>query len=312
MDKLKKLGKYFTKGLQTGVLATALIAGNVSCSNSAGGDSIEFNGGNEGNGGNLGDGTQTSNWPSYYKTEEFFGQRFTETTTELGTDPNKDANFKTYYSDAKKFMDAELTELNKLVNNSNGVSTLNKQINTVLQDYSKASTIANNIDQNYTALASIFRVIEDSLDSQDFHRFNLSYLKLAVDAYNQSLGKYTGETGRFPANAEMLEGDSYIQNELNYTKLSYADAINHNNAKNRMNTYLNTVANQTNTDKEVLKKIVELALYNESLYGLNDHALVAQVNNQDLKSNKRELMTFLNKIEKASTTIIQSMNDHTM
>lgn len=41
MKKTKKLGKYFTKGLQAGVLATALMMGTAGCGNNAGGSTVE-------------------------------------------------------------------------------------------------------------------------------------------------------------------------------------------------------------------------------------------------------------------------------
>ena len=52
-----------------------------------------------------------------------------------------------------------------------------------------------------------------------------------------------------------------------------------------MNNYLDTIADKTDTDIDVLKKIVQLALYNESLYGLNDHAVRANVDNQNLNND---------------------------
>ena len=58
-------------------------------------------------------------------------------------------------------------------------------------------------------------------------------------------------------------------------------------AKAIMNKSLNNIAGMTNTDSAVLKKVVELALYNESLYGLNDMAADDRVNNQTLRSERR-------------------------
>lgn len=45
-----------------------------------------------------------------------------------------------------------------------------------------------------------------------------------------------------------------------------------------MKTSLNKISANTNASTAVLEKIIELALYNESLYGLNDYAKAEQVN----------------------------------
>lgn len=311
MDKLKKLGKYFTKGLQVGFLATAFIAGNVSCSNAAGGDSIEFNGGY------VGDGDQTSKWPSYYINTEFGGQRFTELTAKLYVDNNRDASFDKYYTNAKKFMNAKVDELANLVNNSD-IGPFYGQIKTLLQNYSKANTIKNNIENNYNALAPIFKAMRNTLvNNEDFNRFNVSYYKLAADAFNQSVGKLAeGENKKnFTTNTELIDDSSnFFASELNDAKLSYADATNKNNAVDRMNGYLNTIATKTNTNLDVLKKVVELALYNESLYGLNDFTVVCGVFNQGLTTTKRRLDIFQTAIRNATYSLAntQNLDDRTM
>ena len=312
MDKLKKLGKYFTKGLQAGVLATALIAGNVSCSNSAGGDNSEFNGGY------VGDGDQTSKWPSYYINTEFGGQRFTELTAKLYVDNNRDASFDKYYTNAKKFMNAKVDELANLVNNSD-IGPFYGQIQTLLQGYSKADTIKDNIEKNYTALAPIFKAMRNTLvNNEDFNRFNVSYYKLAADAFNQSLGDYSLDNSpqEFETNKEMVDTDNFFRSECKAANLSYVDATDHKKAIDRMNEYLKTITDKTYVDTAVLKKVVELALYNESLYGLNDQAVKAGVDvyNQGLKSNQRRLNDFNTKIGQATYSInnTQNLDDRTM
>ena len=312
MDKLKKLGKYFTKGLQAGVLATALIAGNVSCSNSAGGDNSEFNGGY------VGDGDQTSKWPSYYINTEFGGQRFTELTAKLYVDNNRDASFDKYYTNAKKFMNAKVDELANLVNNSD-IGPFYGQIQTLLQGYSKADTIKDNIEKNYTALAPIFKAMRNTLvNNEDFNRFNVSYYKLAADAFNQSLGDYSLDNSpqEFETNKEMVDTDNFFRSECKAANLSYVDATDHKKAIDRMNEYLKTITDKTYVDTAVLKKVVELALYNESLYGLNDQAVKAGVDvyNQGLKSNQRRLNDFNTKIGQATYSINNTQNhdDRTM
>ena len=316
MDKLKKLGKYFTKGLQAGVLATALIAGNVSCSNSAGGDSIDFNGGY------VSDDDQTSKWPSYYINTEFGGQRFVETNAAWYNNPaNADQEFTTHYNKANEFINKKVEELQELWQEKNTGSTLSKQINKALNSFNQGSTIAAQINNNYNALAPVFDIMTDNLldnaENIDFNRFNVSYYKLAADAFNQSVGKLAeGENKKnFTTNTELIDDSSnFFASELNDAKLSYADATNRNNAVDRMNGYLNTIATKTNTNLDVLKKVVELELYNESLYGLNDFTVVCGVFNQGLTTTKRRLDIFQTAIRNATYSLAntQNLDDRTM
>lgn len=302
----KKLGKYFTKGLQAGVLATALIAGNVSCSNAAGGNSTEFDGNSGGQTGYT--------KPDYMNVDVTFGgQRFIEENGCFNKNPNKGANFNTYYTNAKAFMTNEVTSLKNLVASSNSGSTLSGQITTLLQNYNQSSSITDNIDQNYTALTPVFKAMRNSLtDDEDYNRFNISYWKLAADAYNQSLGEYANET-TFTTNDELRNKSTnlFVQ-KLGAAGLDYAAANDSKQAETRMKNCLNTIAYETNTNVNVLTEIVKLALYNESLYGLNDHAVQGGVNNQNLNNDQRSLRTFNNKIADYSLYNMQSIDDRTM
>ena len=312
MDKLKKLGKYFTKGLQAGVLATALIAGNVSCSNSAGGDNTEFNGGY------VGDGDQTSKWPSYYINTEFGGQRFVDTNEDWFDDNQdvKDEKFKKRYNNADQFINDKKEALQDLWSKKNNGSNLENKIYDALSNFNQGTTISSQIDNNYDAVAKVFAIIDgqNMQDSTyvDYYTFKAAYHKLAANAYTKAIGQYVNNTNDFPTLTE-TQGSVFTA-ELKYVENGKynSNTFTFEQASATMKKSLATIATRNYANSELLNKFVELALYNESLYGLNDHALVAQVNNQDLKSNKRELMTFLNKIEKASTTSIQSMNDRTM
>ena len=177
MDKLKKLGKYFTKGLQAGVLATALIAGNVSCSNSAGGDSIEFNGGN---GGNLGDGTQTSTWPSYYINTELGGQRFVDYNLDANTF-NK-TKFDDSYTIAREFMATKVKELGNDIAGQTYIPMYRK-IDAALKAMNNGNNIADNITNNYEALATVFADFEKNqfknYNEAKIYDYKTSYYKLA-------------------------------------------------------------------------------------------------------------------------------------
>lgn len=318
MDKLKKLGKYFTKGLQAGVLATTLIAGNVSCSNSVGGSTVEYPIVTPPT---LPKDDTESTWPSYYINKDFGGQQFVEKDANWYNSSNGNQEFTAHYNTANEFINKKVKELQKLWQEKNTGSTLSNQINITLNSFNKGSTIAAQINNNYNALAPVFGIMTDNLldnaENIDFNRFNVSYYKLAADAFNQSVGKLAeGENKKnFTTNTELIDDSSnFFASELNDAKLSYADATNRNNAVNRMNGYLNTIATKTNTNLDVLKKVVELALYNESLYGLNDFTVVCGVFNQGLTTTKRRLDIFQTAINNATYSIsnVQNLDDRTM
>lgn len=277
MDKLKKLGKYFTKGLQAGVLATALIAGNVSCSNAAGGDNIEFNGGN---GGNLGDGTQTSTWPSYYINTELGGQRFVDYNLDANTF-NK-TKFDDSYTIAREFMATKVKELSNDIAGQTYIPMYRK-IDAALKTMNNGNNIADNITNNYEALATVFADFEKNqfknYNEAKIYDYKTSYYKLADEAYNQSLTKLYAhqESQSFPANMDMNKDSGYFVNTLSKANYTY-DTLTVAEAKKCMKNTLNDIANQNGVDSNVLKKFVELALYNESLYGLNDFAKARAIN----------------------------------
>lgn len=313
--KLKKLGKYFTKGLQAGVLATALIAGNVSCSQPAGGNDTEFTGGNGGNGGNQQNGWQQ---PAYMNiTEEFGGQRFVESNADWFYDTQNDKNtkFTARYNDANQYIDGKVDELQKLWQETNTGSPLSDQINTALNNFNNGTSINENIENNYGALIPVFATMEETFlsDAQTFHAFNASYHKLAAYAYNQSLGAYKSSID-FQSNKEMRNlKENFFVDELNYAGLSY-DELTDTYARTLMNQYLSTIAVNTDTDQALLKKVVELALVNESLYGLNDYANRTSVSNQDFtreRSYDRFYMRINDKINNM-TTMNYNQDDRTM
>lgn len=271
MDKLKKLGKYFTKGLQAGVLATALIAGNVSCSNSAGGDSTTIDG-NFNQGGN---GDQTSKWPSYYINKDFGGQQFVDYN--LDADTFNKTKFDDSYKVAREFMATKVKELSNDIAEQTYIPMYRK-IDAALKAMNNGNNIADNITNNYEALATVFADFEKNqlknYSEAKIYDYKTSYYKLADEAYNQSLTKLYAhqESQSFPANMDMNKDSGYFVDALSKAASYDYDTLTVAEAKKCMKNTLNDIANKNGVDSNVLKKFIELALYNESLYGLNDFA----------------------------------------
>lgn len=144
--------------------------------------------------------------------------------------------------------------------------------------------------------------------TEDYHAYVASYYKLAHNAYNNSLGNTKGSFA-FQANRDMedLPENTYVS-ELAMANLNYNE-LTVDKAKAIMNKSLNNIAGMTNTDSAILKKVIELALYNESLYGLNDMAADDRVNNQTLRS-ERSADAFRIIINSVAAT--QNLDDRTM
>lgn len=317
---MKRADKYFTKGLQAGVLATALIVGTAGCSNAAGGNEID--------GGKPPVGPTTDicglvhkdfQHPAYmYDTGDFGGQRFVESNANWFDDnqTDKNAKFTEHYDDADQYIDCKVAKLQTLLQENTG-SDLFNPINAALENFNNGTSISQKIDNNYNVLAPIFAAMSDQLNDTDFNRFNVSYYKLAADAFNQSIGVYAttdSNKRQFTTNSEMIESNNFFAQEITDANLSYAEATDRSQAITRMNSYLTTIANNTETNLEVLKKVVELALYNESLYGLNDYTVQCGLRDSRLDYTQRRLNIFHIKVSKATYNIsnIQSIDDRTM
>lgn len=192
----------------------AIFVGVVlGCSGASGGNDIENDGGNN-------DNEQETGWkqPAYMNvTEEFGGQRFVGENYCFYGNPNKDVNFDTYYNDANQYINSKVAELDKLWQEKNTGSTLSNQIGTALGEFNNGTSIDQKIDNNYVALAPVFKTMENN--TNDYHAFKVSYWKLAADAYNQSLGEYAGET-TFTTNEELRnKSTNYFIKELNKTTI---------------------------------------------------------------------------------------------
>lgn len=280
--KLKKLGKYFTKGLQAGVLATAVIAG-VACKQPTGGNNEKdepiivgpVNPDDKENGGS-GNTQPETGYPAYYIDEEFAGQRFVPSDFRgwyFDEQDVKDQDFKQRYQEAKKFMDDKVAELGKMVAGQQG-NPLYKEIDTALKQFNqqeKKGGITDYVGGYYKTLAPVFARMDQQVDDETFFRYDASYMKLAHYAYNNALGTANGSQ-LLKSNREMTnEPNNFFVKELANANFTY-DEFTVNKAKAVMRDYLATVADATNTDVAVLHKVVDLALYNESMHGLRDLA----------------------------------------
>lgn len=262
------------------ILCAIFVGIVLGCSGGASGGGIGDGGSTGGNGGGG------TGWkqPAYMNiTEEFEGQQFLKLDgIRWGYDKNKDTNFKTSYNNAMAFMKNEVNELS-----DKQYGNLSAEINTALTDYNKGTNISETIDKNFTALAPVMSEMENTLlakSENDFNRYRVSYYKLAHNAYQNSLGTLS-ENPTFRVNQQMSNAnDNFFAGELSDANLSYSE-VTIQEAKNIMNTSLNKISANTNASTAVLKKIIELALYNESLYGLNDYAKAEQVNNNFLSQH---------------------------
>ena len=248
--------------------------------------------------------------PAFYINEELGGQKFVDkgNWNLVTVDSNKE--FNESYTNANQYINGKVAELQKLWQKENTGSVLSNQVSTALDGFNQGTSIGQKIRNNYTTLAPVFVTMHDSLiDDVDFFRFKASYHKLAHNAYNNSLGHWrNSEDNRVLTNKEMknLSNNAFVD-ELEMANLSY-DELTVNKAKEIMNNSLRAIANQTNTNTAVLKKVVELALYNESLYGLNDLAKLDKV--VSLETPLREYSIFDSKINDARYNIeTQSIDD---
>ncbi len=290
LPRNKKLGKYFTKGLQAGVLATALMLGTAGCGNNAGGSTVEE------------EYTPTPT-PTPTRPGECTGDHFQYEYEELGgvqfvggnedwdrTYIDIDETFDNHYDKAMQFMYKKIANLQKDLNKVDTENNpLYKLIGTALkkdpaQDEQYEPTISTVINNNYENLAPIFahfqkQYLNEQGNSYDndakikYNCFQACYHLLAREAFNKSIGNVS--RGTFETNTEYTEHDYFFNAELakaglNCTTQTFTTAM----AKENMKVTLDEIANKTNTDSAILQKVVELALYNESLYGLHDFAKV--------------------------------------
>lgn len=253
--------------------------------------------------------------PAYMNvTAEFEGQRFVEAGTDWQTDNQGYTKYTARYNDADKYINCKVTELNNLWQKNNTGSALSNQIGNALSNFNNGASISGKINNNYAALAPVFVTMEDNLtasSSRDYNRFKASYHKLAANAYNNSLGHLKNSPDNSVlTNKEMknLPENPFVD-EVIAAGLTY-DELDVKEAQNIMNNSLTLIAQKTTTNTALLKKVVELALYNESLYGLND---LAKLDNVVFRETLRQMDVFDDKIyDERRKTRMQSIDDRTM
>lgn len=291
-----KLGNYFTKGLQAGVLATALIAGNVSCSQPSGGSEID--------GPTPPDEPTVTSWG--YNDNNFsgfngfveYGKHYYDSTADFTTD----------YNAATTNMGNELTELNKLIAEQSGKYNYNYDaITKQLSTYNTGNNISERIENNYKAVGPVINQLLTKVNDDVYNKYYVYYYALAHEAYKKSLSN-NSQSLDFQVNQEMhKDSGTFFAQKLHLAKCDY-DTVTQNSGTGMMDR-LTEIAQATKIDETVLKKIIELALYNESLYGLNDLAY-GEVSISGLKATQHSINDIKDYTNTQSKTI--NMDDRTM
>lgn len=249
-----------TKNLCIRALCAIFVGVVLGCSGSGGESDIKNDGGNNEN---------EQKYPDYYIDEDFGGQKFVEYGR---ADHYSNDEFTTCYNNAKKFMADKVEDLQNDIKGQ--TNSYYKMIDTALQRYNKQQTIGNNIDTNYDAFGSLFNALtsEDILGDDEYNDYRLSYYKLAYNAYQNSLSNAV-ENNDSQASKDMKNtNNSFFVKELANSNYNYT-TFTLTKAKEVMNDTLAIISQKTKVNSTVLKKVVELVLYNESLYGLNDFAV---------------------------------------
>lgn len=253
--------------------------------------------------------------PDYYIDEEFGGQKFVNVDYNswyFQDQTTKNQEFTTDYQNAKKFINKKVVELQKDIAGETD-NEFYAMIDTALNEYhADDANIADNIRANYKALAPIFYNFQQGnmLDDDAFYAYHASYCKLAHKAYQNSLSDVSKST-EFSVNKDMMTNiypNNFFSGVLADANLSY-DTLTVDYAKEIMNNTLSTIADKTNTSPAVLKKVVELALYNESLCGLKDIAKSVKVNSQNFGQNHNisDLYVYV-----SNYSFTQTIDDRTM
>ncbi len=325
-NKLKKLGKYFTKGLQAGVLATALITGLTGCPSPTGNTAIEDDWHDTGDDTNKDKdkdkGDITTAFPDYYVTGDYLGQRFIETDADGANHELITKRFDSAFTNAKKYMSQKVAELQKDLHDKVTPDQIEsndfyKTLDTALKKSTNDQQyIGDNVKNNSENFAQYFAVMEKTLktDVETYMKYKCSYYQLSHAAYNRSLGgfanTYYGDD--FPSNnGDMKEGSFFLTGKLADANISYQELTQ--NTNQYMNQSLAIVARETFADQGLLKKAVELALYNESLYGLHDMAIQRGINQAQINSlTKRRTLSFNDKIQAVIEQQTKTIDDRTL
>ncbi len=180
---------------------------------------------------------------------------------EFGTRVEK-GNF--YFYHAKEFMADQLSEFNRAMQNESNETFKQLAQNMVDNNKFNASgtyTIDQVISQNNFDCGKFFGHIEYNIaDDDDYFKFVACYDYLANRAYNDSLGAQAGT--RTKANEELAE----IKQELSNLGI----AANDQNVEGILCDLLDEVEKKTGVRRTTLVKGVNIALYNEGMWGVRD------------------------------------------
>ena len=109
----------------------------------------------------------------------------------------------------------------------------------------------------------------------------------------------------------MEEGSFFLTGKLADANISYQELTQ--NTNQYMDQSLAIVARETSANQGLLKKAVELALYNESLYGLHDLAIQCGINKAQINSlTKRRTLSFNDKIQAVIKQQTKIIDDRTL
>lgn len=288
---MEKLGKYFTKGLQAGVLATALMMGTAGCGNNAGGSTVEEEYHPTPDKDHTQEETKTlkdmtaDEIRAQYNISDYSGIAFAPDNIDFARTDDQ-AKGPQLYNDAKIIMDKMVAELQNDLDNEyeNEYIALMKQNLANSRNQNATTTyVGSDVKNNYLAYANIVAPLQNTFltnnKEQDFNAFTACYEYLAVDAYKKSLGKYKNSKD---FDTDLANNNSY-KSSLNRASLTFAN-MNDDFVRDKMDNLLSIIGETVNVDSKLIKKIVELALYNESLHGLHDTA--AKVGNIGLGSQR--------------------------
>ena len=187
----KKLGKYFTKGLQAGVLATALITGLTGCPSPTGNTAIEDDGHGTGDEGGI-----LTAFPDYYVTGDYLGQCFIETDADGANHELITKRFDSAFTNAQKYMKQEVAKLQKDLHDKVTPDQIEsndfyKALDIALEkSTNNQQYIGDNVKNNSENFAQYFAVMEKPLktDVETYMKYKCSYYQLSHAAYNRSLG----------------------------------------------------------------------------------------------------------------------------
>ena len=176
--------------------------------------------------------------------------------------------------EAQAFMQKKIDAFNKMVANDPNAGWLLSTQSTpgyLVENLSTHTTnsigvtVGKNIKDFAKFMAQIqYNFVKDN-NPQDYWQFCTCYDKLAVRAYNDSLGD---EQNNFDL-PTFQKDEPNINQELAEYGIT-TDPNDYHTVENTMQSLLKQVANRTHCNYATLQATIEIALYNEGIYGLAD------------------------------------------